>query len=793
MQCILRLTFILCLFPFIVHAQKNGIIKGTVSDAKGNPISGMTISVGGTKYKTQSDANGNYEIEIHAGKYQLISSGVGYGKSVAEISIHPGQKITQHFSMKSKEQELQTVQVSGKTAIQEVRESPFNVVTLDAKSMYNSTLDLGHLLDKASGIKIRETGGLGSDLSVSLNGFTGRNVKLFMDGVPMQGFGSAFQLNNIPVNIAERIEIYKGVVPIEFGADAMGGVINIVTNQSANTFLDASYAYGSFNTHKSNISLGHTTKDGFSFQLNAFQNYSDNDYKVKTTVLMPNGNYSLDEYWVRRFHDTYHNETVMAKIGFVNKSWADHFFVGVTVGQEQADIQNSTLLKFVYGERSRSGHTLLPSLSYDKRNLFVKGLNVRLSANYNRNSNQNIDTASRRYNWFGEVIPTRTRGEVGTNTLSDYVNNNASSTANISYRINDKHSISANDVITGYQRKLSSDVVLAEEASAMDTMKRSSLKNVFGISYRYNPSRNWNANLFAKNYYQKATGPFNTSSATSQATYEERSENYSTTGYGLAITYFYKDIQFKSSVERAYRLPTDNELFGDEVLETGNSTLRAENSMNFNLGASMNKQLKNGNVWYVDLNTYYRDTKDFIRRVQEARFGTTGNINHGKVSTVGADAEVRFYYKNKAMIGGTVTYMDMRNREPLRTGTGTALSGTYNDRMPNIPYFFGNLDVAYYLHNLAGKGNVLNLNYTFNYVGEYYLLWESQGNANTKSTLPQQIYHDFSATYMMKNGRYNIALEARNFSNSLLYDNFSLQKPGRSFHIKLRYYLMKRG
>src|SRR5690606_1007214 len=155
-----------------------------------------------------------------------------------------------------------------------------------------------------------------------------------------------------------RIEVYKGVVPIEFGADAMGGVINIVTNQSANSYLDVSYSYGSFNTHKTNISLGHTTRGGFTFQLNAFQNYSDNDYKVRTSVLdVQTGNFSWEEYWVRRFNDAYQNETVMAKVGFVGKPWADRLLLGITLGQERAEIQHSNLMKIVFGKRERSGTT----------------------------------------------------------------------------------------------------------------------------------------------------------------------------------------------------------------------------------------------------------------------------------------------------------------------------------------------------------------------------------------------------------------------------------------------------
>ena len=70
-------------------------------------------------------------------------------------------------------------------------------------------------------------------------------------GYRRKGQEQLFDLNNIPVNFAERIEVYKGVVPVGFGTDALGGVINIVTNkQKRNWFLDASYSYGSFNAHK---------------------------------------------------------------------------------------------------------------------------------------------------------------------------------------------------------------------------------------------------------------------------------------------------------------------------------------------------------------------------------------------------------------------------------------------------------------------------------------------------------------------------------------------------------------
>jgi hypothetical protein len=46
---------------------------------------------------------------------------------------------------------------------------------------------------------------------------------------------------------------------------------------------------------------------------------------------------------------------------------------------------------------------------------------------------------------------------------------------------------------------------------------------------------------------------------------------------------------------------------------------------------------------------------------------------------------------------------------------------------------------------------------------------------------------DANLTYVFGQGRYNIAFEANNFTNALLYDNYSLQKPGRNFSVKFRY------
>ncbi len=401
-----KLLCLVILFFSIKLIAQNTHLRGTVfyNDKK---LANVKIHVGNDQYKTTTDSQGKYDLVLPAGKHKIVFQSQEYGKKiiVAELLKNEAKKLDISFSAENVN-EIDEVKLQSRSAIQEVRETPFNVVAIDAKQFYNTTMDLGQILNKASGIKIRESGGVGSNMNINLNGFTGNNVKIFMDGVPMQGFGSAFQLNNIPVGIADRIEVYKGVVPIEFGADAMGGVINIVTNQSSNSYMDFSTSYGSFNTHKTNLNLGYTSKSGFTAQLNAYQNSSDNDYKVKTEVKnLQTGVTPLGEYhWVKRFNDAYHNEAVVAKVGFVKKSWADRFLIGATLGHEYAETQQGSIMTTVYGARNGNAKSNLYSLNYEKRNLFVKGLNVRLTANYNITNNHQYDTINRSYTNYVYLI-----------------------------------------------------------------------------------------------------------------------------------------------------------------------------------------------------------------------------------------------------------------------------------------------------------------------------------------------------------------------------------------------------
>ena len=563
--------------PAIAFAKgQDGMISGKVLSADGEPIDYATVSLKSTSYHCSTNEKGLYHLTAPAGSYTLVISSVGFEKSEIKIDIVSGQRKKLNVKLKPVTQLAEVIVVGN--PLSKVKNSAYNATAVNTQDLVNTTKTLSEALSKAPGMKIRESGGVGSDMAVTMDGFSGKHVKVFIDGVPQEGVGSSFGMNNIPVNFADRIEVYRGVVPVGFGADAIGGVINIVTpRRQRRWFIDASYSFGSFNTHKSYINFGQTFSNGFKYEINAFQNYSDNNYWIDSPVEDFNTgaiNRKKLEH-VRRFNDTYHNEAVVAKLGFVNKKWADRLLFGFTYSHMYKEVQTGVRQEIVYGQKHRHGYSLMPSLEYGKRNLFVKGLDVSFNANYNRDVNTNVDTASVKYNWRGETAPLNSPGEQSYQN-SRANNNNWSTAFTANYRLGDKHVFTVNDVFNTFNR---SNEDLSTNPPGKDEFSKVTSKNIAGVSYRYMPNSKFNLTAFGKQYHQYVSGPMATSSA--QDTYEVTSRSIDYFGYGAAGTWFMPlGFQLKASYEKAYRLPTIEEMFGDEDLEVGDMALKPESSHN---------------------------------------------------------------------------------------------------------------------------------------------------------------------------------------------------------------------
>ena len=782
-------TFLLLILSVISSSlwadDRSGTIFGKIMSTDGEPVEYATMLLKSTQLSCSTDEKGLYQLDAPSGDYTLIVSSIGFERIETPVSIKAGNRTK--FNIKLKPSTLLAEVIVVGSPLSKVKNSSFNATAVNTRELVNTTKTLSEALSKAPGMKIRESGGVGSDMAVTMDGFSGKHVKVFIDGVPQEGVGSSFSLNNIPVNFADRIEVYRGVVPVGFGADAIGGVINIVTpKRQRKWFVDASYSYGSFNTHKSYVNFGQTLRNGFKYEINAFQNYSDNDYWVDSPVEdFETGaiNRKKTEH-VRRFNDTYHNEAIIAKAGFVNKPWADRLLLGFNYSHMYKEVQTGVRQEIVYGRKHRHGHSLMPSIEYGKRNLLTQGLDIAINANYNRDNTTNVDTSSVKYNWRGNTAPLNSPGEQSYQ-LSKAINNNWSAAFTADYRLGEYHLFTINDVLNAFSR---SNENLLTTPPSKDEFSKVTSKNIVGASYRYMPDTRFNLTVFGKQYHQYVSGLMATSSA--QDTYQLTSRSIDYFGYGAAATWFMPlGFQFKASYEKAYRLPTIEEMFGDEDLEIGDISLKPEASHNVNLNLSYNATLGR-NIIYVEAGFIYRDTRDYIQRNILAMSGgksAATYVNYGKVDTKGFNASARYNYSKWISLGGNFTLMNVRDNMPTAQGS-TADNLSYRERMPNLPYMFADSDISFYWHGLGRADNVLTLTYDNQYTHKFCYYTANIGSNNSDYMVPDQFAHNITLSYGIHNGRYNLSLECRNLTNARLYDNFSLQKAGRAFYGKFRIY-----
>ncbi len=784
------LIFSLLLVSNSVFSQRGTLISGKVLSADKEIIDFATAFLKGTNYIQATNKEGIYHIKAPSGEYTLVVSAMGYETVEVPVKLVSGQRLKQNVILTRKDTQLKEAVVVA-NGVSKMKNSPYNAVSIDTKALENTTQSLSDALNRAPGMKIRESGGVGSDMGIMMDGFSGSHVKIFIDGIPQEGVGKSFALNNIPVNFAERIEVYRGVVPVGFGADALGGIINIITKKKENGwFLDASYSYGSFNTHKSIINFGRTFRSGLSYEINAFQNYSDNNYRITTSGIREFGEGGIvvkDESKVervKRFHDTYHNEAVSGKIGYVNKPWADRLMVGFTYSHMYKEIQTGVQQVIVYGGKYQKGYSLMPSLEYHKRDLFTKGLNVALTANYNKNVINNVDTSQYEFNWHGESKPLPSPGEQSYQHTRSY-NDNWNGTFTTNYNVGEMHTFSFSHTINSFERNNKS---LLHKNTSKNSISNESRKNIGGLSYRLMPNRHWNATLFGKYYHQFVAGPV--AETTSSDSYIRNTKSVNSTGYGAAGTYYFlKRWQTKFSYEKAYRLPTETELFGDESLEEGSIDLVPESSHNINWNLSFSEKVGKHN-FYLEGGAIYRYSKDYIYR--NIAKGTQGNysasyLNHGRVLTKGYNISARYSFAKWLSLGGNYNQMDVRDN--VKTAMGTQQNSVlYRARMKNVPYRFANSDVNFYVHDFQGKGNLLTVTYDNLFMDSFPLFYEHLGE-ESKFVVPSQFSHNLTVTYSIMNGRYNFSFECLNFTDEKVYDNYLLQKPGRSFYGKFRVYL----
>jgi outer membrane receptor protein involved in Fe transport len=793
------LLIALLLNTLFLSAQntEGSAVHGVVTTSIGEPLAFATVVAKNTKFATLTNENGEYDMELPYGAHVFTVSYIGFSSTSHSVETSPDHKsVKLDFILKEDTENLEEVTVSGKSKATAIETEGFAVNVIETKEASQRNIQTNELLNTTVGVKIRQNGGLGSQVQYSLNGLTGNAVRIFIDGIPISVYGSSFSLNSLPPSMIKRIEVYKGVVPGYLADDALGGAINIVLQESARNYLNASVSYGSFNTFQASANgLYRFKESGFTVKGSLFHNYSDNDYEVSgRSVVVAGLGGKQTPITARRFNDAYRSTGGTAQIGFTDVDWADQFLVGVTASDDYKEIQHGTFMTMTpYKGRFMESDALLGNLTYQKTDFLIDGLDLNVHGLYGKRNRAVNDTVAWAYSWNGERAIDYKGDEYkyswgsqqdGGPTLAKIKRNVSSIRTGLSYTINDHHKVLFNHAYSGIDREDSDALKSVKENTFKGT--RDLHKNILSATYELNTLQGkLRASLFGKYYQQKTvnTDPF-INPETNQVEDEVTTAKVNEQGYGFAASYeIVPNVTLMTSAEKAVRLPNETEVFGndgDNVV--ANPSIRAEQSNNYNLGFRFGNFNIQKHDFAISTNFFARNIKDRIGLPIETSLNVNDETilyeNQGDGTSKGIEAQLHYTYNKNLGINFNITRFDLTIKN----------QGVEID-VPNTPFFTMNAGAHYTIANLFQKSSLLNLFYSVYYTDEFsYLVPQGSNTVGDEFfKVPDQVVQDFGLSYTFPNNNFVLSFDVKNIFDKPVFDNLSVQKPGRAFYLKLNY------
>lgn len=775
-QAGLLICFLL-LFPAVsIVAQSLQKVKITVTDSMSSQSIGATIRIAAINKTLSTNEAGITSFSLKQGRYTLIVSSVGYAVKAVDIELKDKVSLSVAVSLTVMEKRLADVTVIGMTKedaeARAIKRNVMPVTIITAKQIENRASDLNEILARQSGIQIRQSGGLGSDSRISIRGLEGKRVAIFIDGNPINTPDGSLALNDLPVQIIERVEIYKGAVPASFGSDGLGSAVNVVLKHKEASYIDAAITRRSFNTTQvSLIGKKHFDEKGIELSAGLIATYSDNDYKMESPY--------QKGFIIKRDHDQFHSSLAAAAIRFY-KLWFDEIEIEGAFQKNFKQIQGIQQ-NIQHVERSIDSRFILVELNKEK---FLRDrMKFKYIVNIDNFKTRFVDTSQYMYNFDGSrYASTIGIGEIGIGpNTATIAQNEFRHRLNVNYRISDEFLLNFNNTLRSAKFN-PNDAVANQHAgrniynypgSVFNTttgltaelkLLNEDLLIASGVKLLDYKAKGYNTNIFLISVPDNITTEFKK------------------IGYNTGVRYNITPLFFlKSSYEHAIRLPLPSELFGDGLLTTPSLSLLPEEADNFSIGAIYDKVNSRQNRLQAECNVFYSKVNNLI---QLAGSLTNGYINYRNVTIAGADIEIKSDISGCFFVQANATYQISKDALRYTPGTQNVANPTYKIQIPNVPSFFSNLNVEYHKSNLLGKNTKTKCLYEGSYVAKYF--YGFKVSVFNDLVIPSYFLHNLAIEQSFKDGKFTITGEAQNFTNQHIINSYNLPLPGISYRIKFR-------
>jgi outer membrane receptor protein involved in Fe transport len=287
-----RSQLIIALLLFNLAFSQNSTLSGIVTDAKGNPIAGVNVTIQDTEKGTSTSFDGKYEFSnLQNGNIVVIASYIGYKRKQTSVSVN-GNTI-QNISIDEDANQLNDVIITGVVSPRTKIKSSVSVTSLNPKSIEQSApRSTAEIFRSIPGIRSESSGGEGNS-NISVRGVPissggSKYLQIQEDGLPVLLFGDiAFATADIFTrfdgNVA-RIEAIRGGSASTLSSNSPGGIINFIskTGKTDSGMMRTSFGLD-YNNFRTDLDYGAKIGEGLYFHAGGFYRAGEGVRKTGST------------------------------------------------------------------------------------------------------------------------------------------------------------------------------------------------------------------------------------------------------------------------------------------------------------------------------------------------------------------------------------------------------------------------------------------------------------------------------------------------------------------------------
>ncbi len=739
-----RAGFFIVFILLVLHptALLAGSLQGRLLDPDAErPVSGAVLTLlsapSGAIHSVHSDTTGFFRLEnLSTGTWDLRVERQGYRPLHDHIQIGAGPtSVELHLQARPLLMDELVVRARRASAGKHVASFVETIVLGDQRA---PGADLGQTLDRATGVNIRRSGGLGSFSTLSIRGSTAEQVQVFLDGIPLNSaVGGGVDLGGLPIGGVESVDIYRGAVPARFGGNSLGGVVHIRTQPLGGKVQTRLHtASGSHGTRQLGASLS-GPYEGWEYlglvnyraSRNDFRFWDDNGTEYNTQ----------DDGWARRLNSDLRDLRGLAKIGR-------------SLGASRLQIHNTFDLSYkgIPGlGNNQSRHTRYDTWRHIAEAVLFGPLGAgragyRIKAHHSRKKDEYQDR----------------HGEVGLGRQHD-----RNITQSLGLRGEANALLPGESLLTAFvaarRETFAPDDLLRPESRFLHSRRRA-LAVGTEVEMLLGPRLTLNAGTQAEGLDDRF---FDRKNFAPSAVLPSRDNGEILWGYRLgAALDLGAGLALKAHNGHYQRAPNFFELFGDRGAVIGNTNLVSEEGHHWDLGLVFRRSTAGVGLGLAEVVYYHNRVEDLIRFMQNSQ-RVSRPYNMGRALLRGVEMRGAARLLPKLALRGNYAYQRAENHTPFSFERG-------ND-LPNAPRHRLNTRLSLDL----GRAEIYG---EFSRESRHFL-----DRANLRA-VPLRALYNLGGTMPLIEA---IALswEMRNLTDNQIADLWGYPLPGRSYGVAVHY------